>query len=96
MIVFEIITATVVVNGGGNSDGGVVTVEIITATIVVSGGGVDGGVVIVEIITATIVVSGVVTVAGLRDRVLKLREASKQGGKGGNDVLKGQDFIGLC
>ena len=70
-------------------------VEITTAIIVVSGGGGDGGVVVVEIITATIVVSGVVTAAGLRDRVLELREASKQGGKGGNDVLKGQDFIGL-
>ena len=71
-------------------------VEITTATIVVSGGGGDGGVVVVEIITATTVVSGVVTATGLRDRVLELREASKQGGKGGNDVLKGQDFIGLC
>ena len=71
-------------------------VEKTTATIVVSGGGSDGGVVVVEIITATIVVSGVVTAAGLRDRVLELRKASKQGGKGGNDVLKGQDFIVLC
>lgn len=71
-------------------------VEITTATIVVSGGGGDGGVVVVEIITATIVVSGVVTATGLRDGVLELREASKQGGKGGNDVLKGQDFIVLC
>ena len=49
-------------------------VEITTATIVVSGGGSDGGVVVVEIITATIVVSGVATAAGLRDRVLELRE----------------------
>ena len=71
--------------------------EIITATVVVSGGGGgDGGVAAVEIITATIVVSGVVTAAGLRDRVLELREVSKQCGKGGNDVLKGQEFIVLC
>ena len=60
---------------------------------VVSGGGGHGGVVVVEIITATIVVSGVVTAAGLRDSALECRKTSKQGG---NDVLKGQEFIGSC
>ena len=62
-------------------------------TVVSGGGGSDGGVVVVEIITATIVVSAVGTAAGLRDRALECRKISKQGG---NDVLKGQEFIGLC
>ena len=60
---------------------------------IVSGVGGNGGVVVVEIITAIFVVSGVVTVAGLRNRALECRKTSKQGG---NDVLKGQEFIDLC
>lgn len=37
--------------------------------------------------------SSVVNAAGLRDRVLDLRETSKQCGLGGGDTLIDQDFI---